>query len=236
MEEFRWLDSSFEVRGADSDGVPVLRARFAHWDRWNHIREARGEFLEMPVRGATDQTFAEQGESVRALFDHGKDPSVGMRTLGAFKSYENTDEGPVAEFELFTETSHVRDLMPGIMAGTYGLSYRFGIASPEDEVWDYSPGESEHNPRGLPERSILKSFVAEVSVTPFPADRATNGGGALSVRSLIDRYGAEDRCVDSPESEASVPVLGAVTTDRGGALRAVTLNRELVLARFRTIN
>jgi phage head maturation protease len=235
IDEIRWSDQhplACEVRSDGSDGT-LLSARFAHWDVWNPVHTAReGRFMEMPVRGSMDETFAENGESVRLLFDHGKDPSIGNRTLGSFRGYENSEAGPVALFDLFRGTSQVDDLMPGIKSGTYGLSYRFGIASAEDEEIDYDPGRSEHNPDGLPERKILRQSVAEVSVTPFPMDKATNKGGALSVRGLESRYGVEDRSGDGPGLGDSVLQAEAVRTDAVGAVTALILNRAIVVAQF----
>ncbi len=233
LDEVRWSTRADLSDPREGDGN-LLSARFAHWDVWNPVHTAReGRFFEMPVRGATDEAFDTAGDHVRLLFDHGNDPSIGNRTLGSFAGYKNTEAGPEAQFELFEDTSQVKDLMPGIRSGTYGLSYRFGIADPKDQEWNYNPARSEHNPEGLPERRILKCRVAEVSVTPFPMDQATNGGGALSVRSLERRYGVEDRPGDGSGFPAGVPGTETVRADEGKSLAALVLRRAQVAARFK---
>ena len=219
---YRFAD--FELRSQEDGGPPVLEARFARWDSPNFVHTwQEGEFFETLERGATNETFESDGESIRALFDHGQDTSIGMKTLGVYRGYEDTDKAPMARFELFEHTSHVADIMPGLRSQppTYGLSYRFAVTDPSHETWDYHPERSKVNPQGLPERTIHKAEVLEVSVTPFPMDRTTNVGGALSVRSLETHLGITGNR-DDRNPEAAPGAVGPGTPD--------TSNRDEILA------
>ncbi len=121
---------------------------------------------------------------MRALFNHGKDPSMGEKVLGPIAAIRDTEDGPVADVPLL-DTSYNRDLLPGLKAGVYGSSFRFKVLR-EDYV--PKPGKSSGNPRGLPERTITEARLFELGPVTFPA----YAGATAGVRSLTDRFRLAD--------------------------------------------
>jgi HK97 family phage major capsid protein len=121
---------------------------------------------------------------MKIIYDHGMDPHIGRKPLGPLEDVRDTNSqieysGPLLP------TSYNRDLKPGLEAGLYGSSYRFSVPDDENkDVWDFNPGRSNHNPQGLPERTIKELKVLEFGPTPFPAYEGTSSG----VRSVTDDY------------------------------------------------
>jgi phage head maturation protease len=64
------------------------------------------------------------------------------------------------------DTSYNRDLLPGLKDGVYGASFRFQVMK---EELKQDPGVSDHNPKGLPERTITEARVMEFGPVTFPA-------------------------------------------------------------------
>lgn len=246
--EFRSVAGLEAVR-ADGDGSPIKRLRitFARFDEWTHIRSWEGEFLERITRGAFLDTFAERGPEgsgmIRCLFQHGRDPSIGSKILGRPTSLREGEVGPVGEVELLTNrdgsvVDYAADIAAGVDAGGYGASYRFGVRGGVDgEVWNKRPAPSEHNPRGLPERTLTRLNVSEFGPVTFPADEGTNEAGLVAARSL-DQYFA-----DNPDDLPAVLAAGALRTGnevggvdngaRAAALRARGAGRRARIRQLR---
>jgi hypothetical protein len=71
--------------------------------------------------------------------------------------------------------------MDGLRAGQYGASFRFSVV--REEI-NESPERSDHNPDGLPERTVKEAKVAEFGPVTFPA----YGGATAGVRSITDEF------------------------------------------------
>lgn len=170
------------VRASKSEGKPArLEVRFSKFGNWYHIRSFfEGEFLERVERGAFAKTIAEQGDRVRVLFDHGFDPTIGEKVLGSVTDLREDKDAAVGEVDLF-DTSYNRDLIPGLDAGVYGSSMRMVVTRDE---WADSPEPSEHNPRGIPERTIKEVRLIEFGPVTFPA----NPESTSAMRSTTDDY------------------------------------------------
>jgi len=171
-----------EVREADGDGgMPTLTGHFAVFDQWTEINSFfEGRFMERFVHGAFKKTFAEGRSRMRALFQHGYDPQVGDKVLGPIEVLEEQERGAYYEVPLL-DTSYNRDLVPGLKAGLYGASFRFSVV--KEEI-NNKPEPSDHNPDGLPERTVLEARVAEFGPVTFPAYE----GATASVRSMTDEF------------------------------------------------
>ena len=72
-------------------------------------------------------------------------------------------------------------LVDGLAADAYGSSFRFSV---DEENIVERPGVSDHNPEGLPERTIVRASVFEVGPVTFPAYANADAG----VRSLTDHF------------------------------------------------
>jgi HK97 family phage prohead protease len=190
METLRDLDlvraipasrKPIELRGEGASGMPLLEVRFSPFNVWYEIDSYwEGKFLERTVRGAFAKTMRESRGSVKVLFDHGYDPSVGNKVLAPIEDLREDADSAVVEGTLF-DTSYNRDLLPGLQAGVYGSSFRFRVIQ---EQWNDEPGASEYNPNGIPERTITEVRLFEAGPVTFPANPDATAG----VRSLTDAY------------------------------------------------
>lgn len=147
-------------------GGATLSGHFALFNLFTEIDSAfEGHFLERIAPGAFLATFAHDRDRIRALFQHGADPHIGDKPLGPILTLREDELGAFYEVQLL-ETQYVAELVPGLRAGTYGASFRFKVLR---EEYVENPGPSDHNPRGLPERTILETQVLEFGPVTFPA-------------------------------------------------------------------
>lgn len=173
---------SFEYRADSGDGIlGRLSGHFTKFDEWIEIHSYfEGDFLERIAPGAFTKTIAERGDQVKVLFNHGHDPAHGERILGTIDELHEDDEGPFYDVG-FYDTPGNRELEPGLRDGQYGASFRFG---PTIDEWNDEPGVSDHNPKGLPERTIREVRLFEFGPVTFPA----YPGATAGLRSVTDQF------------------------------------------------
>lgn len=185
IDVVRGRSAGLELRAASKNTMPTMAGHFSVFDTWYEINSwFEGDFIERFVSGAFEDTFAQHWDDsdvhrIKVQFQHGYDPSVGARLLGRIAELRE-DTGGYYEVPLF-DTSYNRDLVPGLEAGEYGASFRFRVV---EDRWNKEPGTSEHNPKGLPERTITKAHVAELGPVAFGASPSATSG----LRSLTDAY------------------------------------------------
>lgn len=168
------------VRSENSD-MPVLHGTAAVFNEWTEIRSSvEGHFFERFVPGSFAKTIKESGARIRCLFHHGQDPSVGAKVLGPITALREEQDALHYEVQLL-DTDYNRSLIPGLQAGLYGSSFRFGIVRKDD---DRAPKRSDRNPRGILERTISEAYLRELGPTPLPAYAGTSAG----IRSLTDEF------------------------------------------------
>jgi phage head maturation protease len=172
------------------DGLGTMVVRFSPFDTWYEINSMwEGRFLERTLPGAFKRTAqnakrADGRYSTKVLYNHGTDLNIGDKLLGMPTRYEEVDtpdyRGPELEVPLY-DTSYNRDLLPGIRDGAYGSSFMFDVIR---EEWVNEPGASEHNPDGIPERSISEVRTFEAGPVTWPASPTASVG----MRSLTDQW------------------------------------------------
>jgi hypothetical protein len=168
---------NFELRD-EGDKPPTLTVRFARFNEWTEIDSwFEGRFMERIAPGAFVDSFAERTPKI--TFNHGRDPDLGDKLLGHPVTAREDDIGGVAEAPMFAGVPQL--VVDGLRAGAYGASFRFGI---DDEEIVHKPEVSDHNPEGLPERTIVKASVFEAGPVTFPA----YAGATAGVRSLTDEF------------------------------------------------
>lgn len=191
----RALDIPAEVRSDSAGGVGVLAGHFAVFNQWTEIRSAwEGNFVERVAPTAFDRAFSGDVARFRVLYDHGKDPSVGNKPLGAIRSLGPDDIGAAYEVDLF-DASYVRDLIPALKAGQMGASFRFSVPKNGDQ-WNNKPDPSDYNPGRLPERTITDLDLYEFGPVTFPA----YAGATAGMRSTTDEW--VDRLLNDPRFAA----------------------------------
>jgi HK97 family phage prohead protease len=164
-----------ETRDDGSDGT-TLFGHFARFNTWTEIDSfLEGHFLERIAPGATRKTLKEQRPKV--LLNHGMDPMLGDRVIATPHLLREDDEGAYYEARLFDGLDPV--LLAGLRAGEYGASFRFNVVR---DQWDDTPDPSDHNPRGIRERTLKEVRVSEFGPVTFPAYADATAG----VRSMTD--------------------------------------------------
>lgn len=182
----RALDVAPEFRAADDGSPGTMVGHFSVFDTWYEINSwFEGHFLERIAPGAFKRTIKNRsGETpVRVLLEHGFDPTVGDKPLGVHAVLDERDGGGYSEVPLF-DTSYNRDLAPALAAGAYGKSFRFQVLRDE---WVEEPETSEHNPKGIPERTIKEVRLIEEGPTVFPANPAATAD-LRTLRSTTDQF------------------------------------------------
>lgn len=174
-----------ELRVADDDGeerddLGDLVTRFSPFNNWYRIDSFwEGSFLERSVPGAFKRTIAAHNaaqrvdvHSIKTLFNHGMDMYVNDKLLGDVTDAREESDSPITVTRLWN-TSYNRDLLPGLRSGAYGSSFMFRVVKDE---WDNEPGASDHNPDGLPERTLKEVRVYEAGPVTWPANPAASAG------------------------------------------------------------
>ena len=179
----RYDSGAAELRATgDATEGRTLFGHFAVFDRWTKIDSwYEGTFMERVGDKAFTRTFKERADKIRVLYDHGSDPSIGNKPLGA-PDVLRTDKGIGAyyESELF-DTGYVNELIPALRAGQLGASFRFRVTG---EEWVEPKKASESNPLMLPERTITDVDLYEFGPVTFPAYEDATAG----VRSGSDGF------------------------------------------------
>lgn len=170
---------------AADDAMPVMTVEFSRFDTWYEIDSWwEGRFLERTKRGAFKRTIKSQGAGgVKVLFNHGRDMQIHQKVLGVASLLEERESSPYMEVPLL-DTSYNRDLVPGLEAGAYGSSFMFEVIG---ESWNREPGQADHNPEGLPERTITEVKLFEAGPVTWPANPDATAG----LRSGVDWLMAE---------------------------------------------
>lgn len=223
---FRGLASAPAVRHetrADGDDDPVngtlLHGHFALFDEWTEIHSwYEGDFLERLAPGTFAKTIAEGVAGMRVQLDHGYDAFVGDAPLGPIDVLREDDTGAYYEVPLL-DTDYNRNrvlpllegrLMSGERRGSQlGASFRFRVIKDE---WNEEPERSEHNPDGLPERTIREVRLFEFGPVVFPA----YAGATAKVRCLTDDYLDRERAKRSGrkfDTEAADVGTSGIETD-----------------------
>jgi len=177
----RATHADMQVRAAGAGEPARLDGHFAVFNTWTEISSAwEGNFLERIAPGAFRKTLRENGDNIKLLLEHGQDPQVGQKPLGRFTTLEEDETGARYEADLY-DAPYVSQLLPALRDGMYGASFRFRVL--REDIVD-SPEPSEHNPKGLPERTIKEASVAEAG----PELWGAYPDATAQARSLTDEF------------------------------------------------
>lgn len=173
-----------------TDGTTMV-GHFSKYDSWYEINSwIEGHFLERLVFGSHRKTIKENRSGVVVAFDHGYDPTIADKPLGPIEELREEDEGPYYEVPLL-DTDYNRDfVLPALQGRTMdgrtfgsqlGASFKFRVVKDE---WNMAPKKSDHNPDGIPERTIREVRLFEFGPVVYPANPAATAG----VRCLTDHF------------------------------------------------
>jgi HK97 family phage prohead protease len=181
------VSEPFTLTRSEGDGMPKLHGLGATYDSWTEINSRfEGHFMERFAPGAFTKAISESRDQIRCLFHHGQDPAIGVKPLGTITALTEHQRGVEYDVDLF-DADYVRSLLPGLEAGVYGSSFRFGITKKVDEQ------RRVRNEKGLLERTIKEATMRELGPTPFPAYVGTSAGlRSISDEFVLSRFPAED--------------------------------------------
>lgn len=193
-----------EYRDATEGEAGVMHGHFAVFDRWTEIDSwYEGRFIERISKGAFNDTFAERGDQVRVLYDHGHDPQIGNKPLGQPDVLREDKTGAYYEVGLFDAT-YVNDLKPAMRAGQLGASFRFRVTG---EEWNEPKKASKSNPGALPERTITSVDLYEFGPVTFPAYADATAGLRSRTDDFIERMLHDPRFVARLTERAGLKVV-----------------------------
>lgn len=174
-------DTGDGTDGSPTDVLGTLYGHFSVFDTWYRIQSWwEGDFMESVAPGAFRKTMAERRSQIVVAFDHGFDFQIGDKVLGPIDDLREDGTGAFYEVSLL-DTSYNRDLEPALRRGLYGSSFRFQVIRDE---WNDEPGVSDHNPDGVPERTIREVRLFEFGPVTYPA----NPAATAAMRGLTDTY------------------------------------------------
>jgi phage head maturation protease len=184
------LRAADETTTSDREGLGLMDVRFSPFNSWYRIDSFwEGSFLERTVPGAFKRTIASHNKAtkvdahnIKTLFNHGQDMFIGQKLLGDIDELVEDSDSPRSTVWLW-DTSYNRDLLPGLRSGAYGSSFMFRVVK---EEWNEEPGQSEHNPDGLPERTVKEARVFEAGPVTWPASPTASAG--MRCVSATDTY------------------------------------------------
>lgn len=179
----RFGDDTIEMRTVDEGDGRTLFGHFSVFDTWTEIDSRyEGRFLERVAPGSFDEAFRD-ARNIRVLYEHGGDPSIGNKPIGAPTVLREDGVGAYYEAELF-DASYVNDLVPALRARQLGASFRFQIRNDE---WVKPKTASESNPEQLPERTIRSVALYEFGPVTWGAYPEATAGVRSGTDSFIDR-------------------------------------------------
>lgn len=157
---------TLEFRAGDGDGNGVLFGYAAVFDTWTEINSWEGRFKERLARGAFRKTLKERATQIKCLFNHGFDPQIGDKPLGAPTVMKEDARGLYVEVPL-DDTSYNKDIRALLKSKALnGMSFRMSVVG---EKWDKQDED-------VPERTISEVRLYEFGPVTFPAYEATVAG------------------------------------------------------------
>ena len=168
------------AEGPTDGRLATLVVDFSRFDTWYEIDSLfEGRFMERVRPKAFKNTIARHKDRVKVFFNHGFDMLLDNKAISMPEVLEEREEFAHLEGPLFRGTPEL--IVEGLRAGVYGSSFMFEVV---EDSWNHDPEKSEHNPDGIPERSIAKVNLFEAGPVTWPA----NPEATASVRSGVDWY------------------------------------------------
>ena len=188
---YRAIDAEVLSVTDTDEGGTVIEGRMMPYGEHSHIRsaiEARqmgihgDQFLESFAHGSLAKTMTEQASRIRAMFEHGRDATLGRQLIATVDGMREEQDGAYFRATLLSGVPKL--LSEGIRKGLYGSSIRF---KPLKYDLARRPKRSESNPDGIPEVTVREALMKEFSITPFPQ----YAGATAHVRSITDEIAAK---------------------------------------------
>jgi phage head maturation protease len=147
------------LQRSDDHPAGVMAGVMVPYRQDAEIREFGSHFLERFEPGALARTLRE--DSVRVLFQHGRDPQVGDKPIAVPERL--WEDVAACRFETpLLDAAYVRDhVLPGLRAGQFGISFRF-----RPSLVDHEPPRAG---RRLERRRVREARLREFGPVTFPS-------------------------------------------------------------------
>lgn len=186
---YRWNPGNVVYRQED-DGSEVIESMVVPFGEWIEVDSVfEGHFLERFAAGSLKKTLRENMNRIRVYFEHGFSKLYDSQPIADLLRAWEEPGGAWFNAALLDGLPDV--LLSGLRRGLYGASIGAQIVKVEVNE---KPRVSEHNPKGLEERTYTEVQAHDFSITPRPAYASTS----VSLRSITDEL-AVDRLVQNPE-------------------------------------
>jgi len=157
---------------AGDGALGTLFGYAATWE-WFEVHETlQGHHMQRFAPTAFTRTIEEDRNVMEVRFQHGWDSRISDTSLGPISMLEPDDYGLRYEVPL-VDSAYTRELEPWLATGLYGSSSHFEILA---DTFVKSPGESLHNPRGIPEHVITEVRMQHFGPGYPPANPTTSAG------------------------------------------------------------
>lgn len=206
-------DAATMRAATDGDGRTMF-GHFAVFNQWTEINSVwEGHFFERLAPGAFARTMTERRDQVKVLYDHGNDPQLGNKPLGAITELREDKTGAYYEVRLL-ETSYNDDfVIPAASENLLGASFRFRVVG---EEWHEPRASTKANPAKLPERTITDVDLYEFGPVTFPAYAGASAGVRSGTDEFFDRLAGDPlflaRFTDRVGLKIIEPLLDSIRT------------------------
>jgi HK97 family phage prohead protease len=149
-------------------GYPIV------FNQWTEIANWEGNFLERVLPSGPTKALKETADRIKVQYDHGMHPLVGTSGLGKPRQLKRDSVGVYTETPLSDHWFNRELIKPMLVDGVLdGMSFRFSVV---EDSWTYPKKPTEHNPKALPERSLVDFKWYEFGPVDHPAYQAAMAG------------------------------------------------------------
>lgn len=179
---YRWNPGNVVLR-QDEDGSETIDSMVVPFNEWIEVDSVfEGNFVERFAPGSLKKTLRENMRRIRVYFEHGFSKLYDSQPIA---DLQRAWEEPDAAWFTATLLDGLPDvLLSGLRRGLYGASIGAQIVKVETNE---NPEPSDHNPKGLEERTYTEVQAHDFSITPRPAYASTS----VSLRSITDELAVE---------------------------------------------
>ena len=143
---------------------PQVEGPIVPYGKWTEVDSViEGHFMERFAAGSLTKSLTESFNRVKGYFEHGKSRMFDRTPIMEISETWDTETAPFFRARLLNGLPEW--MVDGIRKGLYGTSLG---ASPIQVQRERRPKASDHNPKGIEERTYTELRVSDISLTPAP--------------------------------------------------------------------
>lgn len=174
----------------EDGGEAIVEGMVVPYGQWTEVDSVlEGHFFERFAAGSLRKTFTESIRKMKGYFEHGRSRMFERAPIMDITDAWEEDGGAFFRANLLAGIPGF--VVDGIRKGLYGASIG---AEPVNVERTRNPGKSDHNPKGIEERTYKELRAFDISLTPTPHYEEA----AVMMRSITDKLAVE-ALVKEPE-------------------------------------